>query len=97
MYMCIFHYFIYYLLDFVTAIYVGLIFGFSFWIFVGTSLVAQMVKASVCNAGDLGLIPSWEDPWRRKWQPTPVLLPGKFHGQRSLVGYSPWDRRVGHN
>ena len=29
-------------------------------------------------------------PWRRKWQPTPVLLPGKFHGWRSLVGYSPW-------
>ena len=28
-------------------------------------------------------------PWRRKWQPTPVLLPGEFHGQRSLVGYSP--------
>ena len=28
-------------------------------------------------------------PWRRKWQPTPVLLPGKFHGQRSLVNYSP--------
>ena len=31
------------------------------------------------------------DPiWRRKWQPTPVLLPGKSHGQRRLVGYSPW-------
>ncbi|CAI9153447.1 unnamed protein product [Rangifer tarandus platyrhynchus] len=28
-------------------------------------------------------------PWKRKWQPTPVFLPGKFHGQRSLVGYSP--------
>ena len=28
-------------------------------------------------------------PWRRKWQPTPVFLLGKFHGQRSLVGYSP--------
>ena len=28
-------------------------------------------------------------PWRRKWQPTPVLLPGEPHGQRSLVGYSP--------
>ena len=28
--------------------------------------------------------------WRRKWQPTPVSLPGKSHGQRSLVGYSPW-------
>ena len=29
-----------------------------------------------------------EDPWKRKLQPTPVFLPGKFHGQRSLVGYS---------
>ena len=29
-------------------------------------------------------------PWRRKRQPTPVFLPGKFHGQRSLTGYSPW-------
>ena len=29
-------------------------------------------------------------PWRRKWQSTPVLLPGKSRGQRSLVGYSPW-------
>ena len=28
--------------------------------------------------------------WRRKWQPTPVFLPGKFHGWRNLVGYSPW-------
>ena len=28
--------------------------------------------------------------WRRKWQPTPVFLPGKSHGWRSLVGYSPW-------
>ena len=31
-------------------------------------------------------------PWRRKWQPIPVLLPGKPHGQRSLVGCSPWGR-----
>ena len=31
--------------------------------------------------------------WRRKWQPTPVLLPGKFHGRRSLVGYSPWGHK----
>ena len=35
-------------------------------------------------------------PWRREWLPTPVFLPGEFHGQRSLVGYSPWHRRVGH-
>ena len=31
-----------------------------------------------------------EDPCRRKWQPTPVFLPGEFHGQRSIAGYSPW-------
>ena len=31
--------------------------------------------------------------WRSKWQPTPVFLPGKFHGQRSLAGYSPWGRK----
>ena len=36
-------------------------------------------------------------PWRREWQPTPVLLPGEFHGQRSLAGYSPWDCRVRHD
>ena len=30
--------------------------------------------------------------WRRQWQPTPVLLPGKSHGRRSLVGCSPWSR-----
>ena len=30
--------------------------------------------------------------WRRQWHPTPVLLPGKSHGRRSLEGYSPWDR-----
>ena len=29
-------------------------------------------------------------PWRREWQPIPVFLPRKSHGQRSLVGYSPW-------
>ena len=29
-------------------------------------------------------------PWRRKWQPTPVFLPGRFHGLKSLLGYSPW-------
>ena len=28
--------------------------------------------------------------WRRKWQPTPIFLPGESHGQRSLLGYSPW-------
>ena len=51
-------------------------------------------KESVCNARDtedLDFDP-WvrKIPWRRKWQPTPVFLPGKFHGQRSLAGYGPW-------
>ena len=37
-------------------------------------------------------------PWRRKWQPTPVLLSGTTHGQRSLAGYISWDcKRVGHD
>ena len=30
-------------------------------------------------------------PWTKAWQPTPVFLPGESHGQRSLLGYSPWD------
>ena len=34
---------------------------------------------------------------RRQWHPTPVLLPGKSHGWRSLVGCSPWGRGVGHD
>ena len=35
--------------------------------------------------------------WRRQWHPAPVLLPGKSHGWRSLVGCSPWGLRVGHD
>ena len=52
-----------------------------------------MVKNPPANAGDMqyGLDP-WvgKIPWKRAWQPTPVFLPGEFHGQRSLVGYSLW-------
>ena len=51
-----------------------------------------MVKESACNAGDAEDVGSnpWvgKIPWRRKWQPTPVFLPGISHGQRSLVGCS---------
>ena len=47
-------------------------------------------KESVCNAGDLGLIPgSGRSPWIRDCLPTPVFLPGEYR-QRSLVDYSPW-------
>ena len=46
------------------------------------------------DAGDAGLIPgSGKIPWRRKWQPTPIFLPGESHGQRNLVDYSPQGRK----
>ena len=47
-------------------------------------------EESACQCRRFRLCP-WvgKIPWRRKWQPTPVFLPGKPHGQRSLVGYSP--------
>ena len=63
---------------------------------VGASLVAQLVK---------NLPAMWETwvrflvgghgkiPWRRAWQPTPVFLLENSHGQKSLVGYSPWTRK----
>ena len=51
-------------------------------------------KASAYNAGDPGLIPgSGRSPGEgdgKGWQPTPVVLPGKSHGRRNVVGYSPW-------
>ena len=54
-------------------------------------------KESACNAGDPGLIPGSgrsprEGNSNPKWYPTPVLLPGKSHGWRSLVGCTPWGR-----
>ena len=55
-----------------------------------------MVKNLPANAGrarDKGSIPgSGRSPWRRKWQPTLVFLPGECHGQRSLVGDGPQGR-----
>ena len=51
-------------------------------------------KASACNAGDPGSIPgSGRFPGEGNGNPTAVLLPGKFHGQRSLVCYSPWGHK----
>ena len=59
--------------------------------------MAQTVKNPPANAGDTGSIPgSGRSPGEGERQPTPVFLPGKFHGQRSLEGYSPWGgKRVG--
>ena len=60
-----------------------------------------MVKKPPANAEDRRRrFDPWvgKTPWRRKWQPTPVFLPGESHRQRSLEGYSPWGhKRVGHD
>ena len=56
-------------------------------------LVAQTVK-NLPKCGRLGFDP-WvrKIPWRRNWQPTPVILPGESHGHRSLAGYNLWGRK----
>ena len=62
--------------------------------------MALAVKNLPANAGDIrdgGLTPGEVEmgriPWRRAWEPSPVGLPGESHGQRSLVGYSPWGHK----
>ena len=54
-------------------------------------LVLKNLPVNAGDARDADSIP-WvrKIPWRRAWQPTPVFLPGESHGQRGLVGYSPW-------
>ena len=61
------------------------------------SLVAQSIKN--LPAMNETRFDSWvrKIPWRRKWQPTQIFLPGESHEQRSLVGYSPWVTGVGHD
>ena len=54
----------------------------------------SVVKNLPANAGEIQVSPWVEKvPWRRGWQPTPVSLLGKCHGQRSLAGYSPWGHK----
>ena len=59
------------------------------YVFSGDAVVKK--KKSACQYRRRRFDP-WvgKIPWRRKWQPPPVFLPGESHGQRSLVGYSPW-------
>ena len=60
-----------------------------------TDITESMGMGLGVGDGQRGLVccSSWTINWRRKWQPTPVFLPGEFHGQRSLAGYSPWSRK----
>ena len=69
----------------------GRVFGKSYMGFPGGSVVKNpAAKQEAWFDPWVGKI-----PWSRKWQPTPVFLPGK-NGQRSLVSYSPWNlKRVG--
>ena len=54
----------------------------------GKSICLQSGRPTMRSSQRVGQI-----PWRRKWQPTLVFLPGKSHGQRSLAGYSPWGHK----
>ena len=57
-------------------------------------LVVKNPPAEAGDIRDMSLIPgSGRFPWRRAWQSTSGFLPGKFHGQRSLAGCSPWGHR----
>ena len=67
---------------------------------VGASPVAQQAIRQECRRHRRLQFDPWvrKIPWRRKWQPTPVFLPGKSHGEKHLAGYSPWGhKRVGYN
>ena len=57
--------------------------------FSGGSVVKNHLPVQETQVPSLGQ----EDPLEKEMQPTPVSLPGKFHGQRSLVGYSPWGHK----
>ena len=63
------------------------------WGFLGSTSGKE--SACQCERRRRGRFNPWvrKIPWRRKWQPTPVFLPGKFHEPRRLVGYSPWGHR----
>ena len=54
------------------------------------SLIVQLVKNLPAVQETRVQFRVGKIPWKRKWQPTPVCLPGESHGQRSLEGYGPW-------
>ena len=61
-------------------------------IFLAQGLNPHLLHLLHWQAGSLLLVPPRKPFWRRQWHPTPVLLPGKSHGWKSLVGCSPWGR-----
>ena len=66
----------------------------SYWTTTGGSVVKNLPATQETRIWSLGQ----EYPLKKEWLLTPVFLPGKSHGQRSLTGYSPWGhKRVGHD
>ena len=60
----------------------------------GTALLVKIPPANAGDVRDVGSIPGLDQiPWRKKWQPIPVFLPGEPYGQRGLVGHSAWGCR----
>ena len=68
---------------------------FGLWFLLIKTHIRWLRQLTIClQRGRPGFDP-WvrKIPWGRKWQPTPVFLPGEFHGQRSLAGYGPWGHK----
>ena len=79
--------------------YIFMIMGFYTYCFssfsVGKESAKKKKKKRICLPWRRPEFHSWvrKIPWRREWLPAPVFFPGEFHGQRSLVSYSPWGRK----
>ena len=65
-----------------------------FWLTVASCITADSFAHAffIIQSVKIRCMYVFMNAWRRQWQPTPVLLPGKSYGRRSLVGYSPWGR-----
>ena len=57
------------------------------------NILLQFIAKSHFLLGVFSIFPPLGVLKKRQWQPTPVLLPGKSHGRRSLIGFSPWGRK----
>ena len=82
-------------IEFVTILLLFYVWFFWPWGMWNLSSPPSCIGRGFLTTGLTGTSLHW---WRRKWQPTPVLLPAEFHGQRSLAGCSVWGhKRVGHD
>ena len=70
------------------TVFTKVIYSITFWTLLRVTVDTNNTQEQRCK---LGLSKTKQMPWRRKWHPTPIPLPGKTHGQRSLVGNSPWE------